>query len=81
MPTNLHLDDKLIEHASRIGKHKSKRAAVTAALEEYVRRHEQLKIIEAFGTIDYDPDWDYRISRGKMPAKALAKRPGRVAER
>lgn len=63
MPTNLHLDDRLIEHARRVGKHRTKREAVTAALEEYVRRLEQLKILELEGKIDFDPAWDYKAER------------------
>ena len=63
MPTNLHLDDRLIEHARRLGKHRTKREAVTAALEEYVRRREQLKILELEGTIDFDPTYDYKEER------------------
>ena len=63
MPTNLALDDKLIEEARRVGGHKSKKSAVTAALEEYVRRHKQLEIIKSFGTIDFDPGYDYKAER------------------
>ena len=54
MPTNLALDDKLIERAKQIGKHKTKKEAVTAALEEYVQRREQLRILELAGKIDCD---------------------------
>ena len=63
MPTNLALDDKLIEEARRVGGHKSKKSAVTAALEEYVRRHKQLEIIKSFGTVDFDPGYDYKTER------------------
>jgi len=63
MSTNLALDDKLIDQARRVGKHKTKRAAVTAALEEYVRRHKQMGVIDLFGTIDYDPAYDYKAAR------------------
>jgi Arc/MetJ family transcription regulator len=63
MSTNLAIDDKLIDQALRVGKHKTKKAAVTAALEEYVRRHEQERIIELFGTIDYHDDYDYKALR------------------
>ena len=63
MPTNLALDDKLIEQARRIGKHKTKKAAVTAALEEYVRRRRQLEILDLAGTIEFDPDYDYKARR------------------
>jgi len=63
MATNLALDDLLIEAAVEAGKHPSKKAAVTRALEEYVQRHRQQEILELFGTIDYDPDFDYKQQR------------------
>ena len=63
MPTNLALDDRLINKAKRIGGHRTKREAVTAALEEYVRRREQLRILELTGTIDYDKSYDYKALR------------------
>ena len=63
MATNLALDDKLIEAARRAGKHKTKREAVSAALEEYVRRRKQLQILEAFGKFDFDPAYDYKAER------------------
>lgn len=63
MATNLHIDDRLVEKAVELGGHKSKREAVTHALEDYVRRLEQLKIIDAFGTFDFDPNYDYKKQR------------------
>jgi hypothetical protein len=63
MATNLALDDKLIETARKLGGHKTKKAAVTAALDEYIRRHKQQEIIHLFGTIDFDPDYDYKAER------------------
>lgn len=63
MATNLALDDKLIIAAQRAGKHKTKKEAVTAALSEYVRRRKQLDILKLFGTIDYDPSYDYKAER------------------
>jgi hypothetical protein len=65
MPTNLAIDDKLIENARRIGKHKTKKAVVTEALVEYIQRREQLKILGLFGTIDYDKEYDYKDQRRK----------------
>jgi len=56
--TNLALDDKLIDEARRIGGHTTKKEAVTAALDEYIRRRKQLEILKHFGTIDFDPDYD-----------------------
>jgi Bacterial antitoxin of type II TA system, VapB len=63
MATNLALDDKLIVAAKRAGNHKTKKEAVTAALSEYVRRRKQLDILKLFGTIDYDPAYDYKAER------------------
>ncbi|MBI2417242.1 MAG: type II toxin-antitoxin system VapB family antitoxin [Ignavibacteriales bacterium] len=63
MSTNLALDDKLIEEAVKVGKHKTKKDAVTAALKEYVRSHKQQKIKELFGLIEYDAAHDYKKQR------------------
>ena len=63
MPTNLALDDRLIEAARRVGGHKTKREAVTAALDEYVKRRKQLRILDAFGTLEFDPKYDYKAER------------------
>lgn len=63
MPTNLAIDDRLIEEARRSGRHKTKKEAVTVALEEYIRRHKQGRILDAFGSFDFDPDYDYKAER------------------
>ncbi len=63
MATNLALDDNLIEEARRVGRHKTKKDAVTAALAEYVQRRKQLRILTAFGTVDFDPKYDYKAGR------------------
>ncbi|WP_319576698.1 type II toxin-antitoxin system VapB family antitoxin [uncultured Desulfobacter sp.] len=63
MATNLAIDDNLIQEALIIGKHKTKKAVVTEALQEYIQRRKQLEIIKMFGSIDYDPDYDYKKQR------------------
>jgi hypothetical protein len=65
MATNLALDDALIEEARRVGTHKTKKEAVTAALDEYVRLRKQWKILDLFGTVDFDPNYDYKAARKK----------------
>ena len=70
MPTNLALDDRLIEEARRAGKHKTKKEAVTAALDEYVRRRKQMKIIDVFGTVSFDPAYDYKAERRRSSRRA-----------
>ena len=63
MPTNLAIDDRLIEEAQRLGHHRTKKEAVSVALEEYVRRHKQQAILSLFGSIDYDEKFDYKRER------------------
>lgn len=63
MATNLAIDDKLLEEAVRAGGHRTKKAAVTEALQEYIQRRQQAKITELFGTIEFDPKYDYKEQR------------------
>jgi Arc/MetJ family transcription regulator len=63
MATNLQLEDRLIERAVKLGKHKTKRAAVTQALKEYIEHLEQQKILALFGNVEYDPEFDYKKQR------------------
>ena len=63
MATNLAIDDWLIEEAKNIGKHRTKKGAVTEALQEYIQRRKQSKIFNIFNTIDYDQDYDYKKQR------------------
>ena len=65
MATNLAIDDKLLDEALRIGGHSTKKATVTEALEEYIRRRQQVRILERFGTIDFDPAYSYKKQRRK----------------
>ena len=63
MATNLALDDRLIEEARKVGHHRTKREAVTAALDEYVRRRRQRGVLALFGSIQYDDKYDYKRAR------------------
>ena len=66
MPTNLALDDSLIEEAVKIGRHATKKAAVTSALKEYIQRRKQQEIISQFGTIDFVPSYNYKEQRKRQ---------------
>jgi hypothetical protein len=63
MATNLQIDDKLILKAVRLGRHRTKREAVSTALVEYIHQLEQEKILSMFGSVDYEPEYDYKKQR------------------
>jgi len=63
MPTNLALDDELIDEARRLGGHRTKRDAVNEALAEYVARHKRRRVKEIFGKVAWDEDYDYKVER------------------
>jgi Arc/MetJ family transcription regulator len=63
MPTNLALDDNLIEEARRVGNHKTKKEAVTTALAEYIAQRKRLEILALFGTVNFDPKYNYKAER------------------
>ncbi len=63
MATNLAIDDKLIIMALKIGRHKTKKEAVTAALTEYIMRKNQAKVKEFFGKVEFDESYDYKKAR------------------
>ena len=63
MSTNLAIDDSLILEAQKVGGHASKKAAVSHALMEYIQRRRQLEVLELFGSMDYDPNYDYKQHR------------------
>lgn len=65
MATNLALDDALIEEARRTGGHKTKKEAVTAALDEYIQRRKQQRVMGQFGTFEFQPGYDYKTARKK----------------
>ena len=61
--TNLDIDQALLEEAVTVGRHRSKKAAVTDALTEYIARRKQLEVLDLFGTVDYDEKYDHRKLR------------------
>jgi Arc/MetJ family transcription regulator len=64
MATNLAIDPDLLERALQVGGEKTKKATVTVALEEFIARRAQAKILESRGRFDdWDPDYDYKDER------------------
>lgn len=69
MATNLALDDSLIEEARQLGGQRTKKDVVTQALVEYIQRRKQLKLLDMFGTVDFEGNFDAKVQRsvGRAP--------------
>jgi Arc/MetJ family transcription regulator len=65
MATNLQIDDKLITQAVKLGHHRTKKAAVTQALTDYVHHLEQENILSMFGSVSYSSDYNYKKQRAR----------------
>ena len=63
MATNIAINRRLLEEALKVGGHRTKKATVTEALREYIRRRKQARLLDLFGTLDLDPDYDYKKLR------------------
>jgi Arc/MetJ family transcription regulator len=61
--TNLDLPPELLEEALRVSGETTKKAAVTKALQEFIARRRQKRLLELFGQLDWDPDYDYKAER------------------
>lgn len=65
MSTNLSLDPQLLEKALRVSGEKTKKAAVTKALKEFVARYEQKNVAKLFGKLVWDESYDYKKDRSR----------------
>ena len=67
MATNLAIDPELLDHALAVGGLATKKDTVTTALQEFIARRERATITDLFGTVDWDPDYDYKAERSRSP--------------
>ena len=65
MPTNLDIDSELLQKALEVSGLKTKKDTVNLALKELIDRHKQLEIIDLFGKMDPDPNYDYKKGRSR----------------
>lgn len=65
MATNLAIDPELLDRALAASGERTKKAAVTRALEEFIARREQARIVELFGTVEFDESYDYKAERSR----------------
>ena len=65
MATNLQINTQLLAEAQKIGGFKTKRETVNTALDEFIRRHKRLQLLDLQNQIDYFDDYDYKAERKK----------------
>ena len=65
MATNLALDPDLIERAVKVSGEKTKKAAVTRALEEFISRRSQKRLVDLMGKLEWDESIDYKAERSR----------------
>jgi len=65
MATNLSIDPELLERALEVSGERTKKAAVTKALEEFIARRRQKRLLELFGKLEWDEDFDYKAGRSR----------------
>jgi hypothetical protein len=65
MATNLSLDPKLIDLALEVSGERTKKAAVTKALQEFIARRKQKRLLELMGKLEWDQGYDYKSERSR----------------
>lgn len=65
MATNLAIDPDLLDHALEVSGEKTKKAAVTLALREFIARREQRKLLDLVGALDWDDSFDHKAERSR----------------
>ena len=65
MATNLALDPALIERALKLSGERTKKAAVTRALEEFIARRRQKDLLELMGKLEWNESFDYKSERSR----------------
>jgi Arc/MetJ family transcription regulator len=63
MPTNLAIDDRLLDEAKTVGGYRTKRETVNEALREFIQRRQRVELAKLFGKVKYDPRYDYKKER------------------
>ena len=63
MPSNLAIDDSLLDQAKSLSGYRTKRETVNQALLEFVQRRQSSELVNLFGKVDYDPKYDYKKER------------------
>ncbi len=63
MATNLSIDPELIERALELSGERTKKAAVTKALREFIARRRQKRLLDLMGKLEWDSSYDHKTER------------------
>ena len=64
--TKFAIDPDLLNRALEVGGERTKQAMVTRALEEFVARRQQHRILELLGKLEWDTSFDYKTARSRQ---------------
>lgn len=65
MATNLAIDPDLLDRALEVSGERTKKAAVTKALQEFIARRQQKRVLDLMGKLDWDRSYDYKAERSR----------------
>ena len=65
MATNLSIDPDLLDRALAVSDERTKKAAVTKALQEFIARRQQKRLLELMGKLEWDEQFDYKAERSR----------------
>lgn len=65
MATNLAIDPELLDRAVQVSGERTKKAVVTKALQEFIARREQRRLLDLMGKLEWDPSYDYKAERSR----------------
>ncbi len=65
MATNLAIDPDLLDKALEVSGERTKKAAVTLALREFIARREQRRVLELMGKLEWDKSYDSKAERSR----------------
>ena len=65
MVTYLAIDPDLLDRALEVSGERTKRAPVTKALQEFIARREQRKVLDLMGKLEWDKSFDYKAERSR----------------
>ena len=65
MATKLSIDPDLIQRALEVSGERTKKAAVTKALQDFIARRQQKRLLDLIGKLEWDSSYDHKAGRAR----------------